>query len=659
MKNNYQAIAMDKDESSSLIQHNKRLENNKTQSFPTKLVAGILLFGAAICGAYITGSSYISSSSNLSNNDIKLSTSTGDKMIILGSNSYIERDGPIGSDYPWSQDNVILEPHRSSSLKVSNYVSGCQYDWVVDDTTYSNSDHLTELVFKTVKDIPVTVVETCDGVTTRTSDFTIYVRYVRRELRSLTDEDRNKYIDAAQLMYSLSTEDGRELYGMKYKDINYFVRLHLTSAGRRTCDEFHDGLGFLNHHIALTLEYEQALQAIDGSIALPYWDYTVEAHNAYQHDGNVDYWHSESPIFDDDWFGEYAPDNDDKTVTSGRWAYTPIMTDAWNFSEVYNSYGLMRSMWNTNKIPYVTRTSETYGYLTSRFPKCNEVKEQMSIDNWADFGINAMYGPHGTIHNMIAGQWGRDYRSYKESMCSMADVIDQFSTICTDDAIDTYELFVASNPKGLWMKNELECPEYCSADTAQEDCQCTCVGVDYSLYKNEYDLLEKKGILELIAKSDPLHKYFSYDKSAPDGKKFGIKGFDEQPSVEAAMKLYYELQCNPGLQGTMLDSGAPAEPLFWPTHPFLDKLWHWKRLSPYPYEFVWEDGSSYSENCDGHDLSSVLLWKNLFDEDDHYYTNEELNNAFDPTQSLNTYIYDNFEWTGCLEEGYDIRQYWL
>ncbi len=56
-------------------------------------------------------------------------------------------------------------------------------------------------------------------------------------------------------------------------------------------------------HIAITLMYEQALQAINPSIALPYWDVTIEGtfYDAYSFRG--------SPIFSDDWFGEGAPDN--------------------------------------------------------------------------------------------------------------------------------------------------------------------------------------------------------------------------------------------------------------------------------------------------------------------------------------------------------------
>lgn len=49
----------------------------------------------------------------------------------------------------------------------------------------------------------------------------------------------------------------------------------LKSGADPTCDHWHDGPGFSTAHMALTLMYEQALQAVNPSIAIPYWDFTV------------------------------------------------------------------------------------------------------------------------------------------------------------------------------------------------------------------------------------------------------------------------------------------------------------------------------------------------------------------------------------------------
>jgi hypothetical protein len=35
-------------------------------------------------------------------------------------------------------------------------------------------------------------------------------------------------------------------------------------------------VGFLTHHLALTLSFDASLRAVDPSVILPYWDFTIE-----------------------------------------------------------------------------------------------------------------------------------------------------------------------------------------------------------------------------------------------------------------------------------------------------------------------------------------------------------------------------------------------
>lgn len=59
----------------------------------------------------------------------------------------------------------------------------------------------------------------------------------------------------------------------------------------------------MTSHVAISLMYEQALQSVDPSIALPYWDFTVE--------GSMYDWTNfrSSGVFADDWFGTAASRN--------------------------------------------------------------------------------------------------------------------------------------------------------------------------------------------------------------------------------------------------------------------------------------------------------------------------------------------------------------
>lgn len=73
-----------------------------------------------------------------------------------------------------------------------------------------------------------------------------------------------------------------------------------------------------------------------------------------------------------------SPDNDEHIVTSGRWAYTPILSDASAFSRFTNPYGLLRSPWNTNPTPYFTRYHYLFGTDSFYWPTCEHFSVRRS-----------------------------------------------------------------------------------------------------------------------------------------------------------------------------------------------------------------------------------------------------------------------------------------
>ena len=54
------------------------------------------------------------------------------------------------------------------------------------------------------------------------------------------------------------------------------TRKHLARMTLDRCTPWHNGKVFFTSHAAFALEMEQSLQAIAPSIALPYWDYTID-----------------------------------------------------------------------------------------------------------------------------------------------------------------------------------------------------------------------------------------------------------------------------------------------------------------------------------------------------------------------------------------------
>ncbi|KAH8074295.1 symporter [Aureococcus anophagefferens] len=83
-----------------------------------------------------------------------------------------------------------------------------------------------------------------------------------------------------EVVWSCRSDDNcTNSYGPAYRDIHSLTTLHASLAGDKSCDHMHDGLGFLTQHMGLTLSFEQALQAVDPSISMPYWDYTIDKQN--------------------------------------------------------------------------------------------------------------------------------------------------------------------------------------------------------------------------------------------------------------------------------------------------------------------------------------------------------------------------------------------
>jgi len=64
---------------------------------------------------------------------------------------------------------------------------------------------------------------------------------------------------------------GGHRYGKHYKSLADLSLTHLNAAADRREDHVHDGMGFLTQHVAMTMEFELALQSVQPHLAVPYW----------------------------------------------------------------------------------------------------------------------------------------------------------------------------------------------------------------------------------------------------------------------------------------------------------------------------------------------------------------------------------------------------
>jgi len=170
----------------------------------------------------------------------------------------------------------------------------------------------------------------------RSAHLLVHFMPVRREIRSLMVDDRELLLNAMHRLWELPTAEGRLLYGPSYLDVHDLNNVHrcvslnrvytdVTScitpfsseyidtylvirsqlrivpslprlcthafllwglndgvfftrqnAGGRDSDHFHEGVGFLAQHFKLSRRLEDSIQTMHPSLALPYWDTSIE-----------------------------------------------------------------------------------------------------------------------------------------------------------------------------------------------------------------------------------------------------------------------------------------------------------------------------------------------------------------------------------------------
>mmetsp|Transcript_33914 Transcript_33914/g.61626 ORF Transcript_33914/g.61626 Transcript_33914/m.61626 type:complete len:372 (-) Transcript_33914:529-1644(-) len=349
-----------------------------------------------------------------------------------------------------------------------------------------------------------------------------------------------------------------------------------------------------------------------------------------------------SVIFDPDWFGD--ADNEHHTVTEGRWAWSLKVADEQWDNQVHNSFGMMRAPWNQNKFPYVQRyrtmAGVTVNAIHEGWPTCEYHHYVLAAHTvWTDFASHIASEPHGTVHGILGGTFGNE--AAYDSLLDLGI-----------DAEDVFNLKAHSfrSPKSLWRMGLATCPEFCDPDlVAQEDCKCTC-GEDI------LEKLEDEGLRNTYARA-----------ALTSNGKFGGDGQYSVEQVKQAVKIV----CEAGtLVGDELESASPADPLFWPIHPTVDRLFFWKMLKGGFENTYWPEDGNYmgavygglnaNQQCHGHQPDDLLPFTLNMDDGDstpkRAYTNRDMLTIGDPSSPsfILPYVYDGYSWDHCLEEGYDF-----
>lgn len=509
---------------------------------------------------------------------------------------------------------------------------------------------------------------------------------MKRELRQLTLADKNRFLDAAIVLWKTDTLTGRKMYGPQYTSIATFVEEHALASNDIRCDGYHEGTGFLTHHLALENSFDASVRAVDPTVTTPYWDFSIEGEKIYQAGKPPSYLLQVSTIYTDEWFG--SSDKNDRIVDS-RWAHV-AMPKVSKMSVVRpNSYGYVRSYWNNNNDPEVTRHLFDVCGVEPTFktiPACADHYGVISSSTLGGFQQSSPGHGHGPLHVQTGGVGG-------DCIAGYAQYVDKYRSILyaniSDEEIKSKGLEVKKvrrfgNPprkqmldrivmgeyfhiyRSLWRSHMcsrdstpelLRCPERCRQETPSNQCACAVPGL-------------KEGTIDW---RDPYNCVVNEDKR---------KYFDAFFTEDMLRDLVVFVGTTPLVEGDMLEAASPADIMFWMIHPAIERLLAAKRLKTVhnfgdqpmgkwsPSEEQWLEYSYYTQAAGenptfpeaytgvGHAANDRVLPDDVpflkgmqthaDANGDGVVTNWEFYQAIDPNDTDGVdYVFDNFQWDHC------------
>jgi hypothetical protein len=299
--------------------------------------------------------------------------------------------------YSFLKDSLLMEPYRESTVTVDGISSTCSNTWILQGqgqlstVTYGgqidSSNSFVAMPLKTGQYL-LSISSSCDAESTLEWKSKVMVKYVRRELRSLNDHDREEFLDAFRTLWDVNTLDGQKKYGPAYKSLYYFATIHNDAGSYAQCDNFHKNSGFINNHIFLGAFLEQSLQLVNPRTALHYWEYSIDfsSKNLYAHTMNMLDGGSWTDIMTSKYFGKSDPFTGE--IIDGRWNSTKMPRATKDFFHqqgvdfetsffpleyldgqlihTTSPYGLLRAPWNFHPGEYTVRynnPSRCYIYL--------------------------------------------------------------------------------------------------------------------------------------------------------------------------------------------------------------------------------------------------------------------------------------------------------
>ncbi len=639
-----------------------------------------------------------------------------DEVYVTASNEY----GVFERYYPWLDDvagSQLVEPYKETTLTLSGSLvtSGYEYSWsIVKYTGELEYNSLTQKVTLTAPGVYPITVNIIDSKSTIVATYTtlLICKYVKREIRELTVADREAFLNAFHTLWEYDQEVGVAKFGDKYTSMDTLVAAHSMASNDIMCDAFHDGSGFLTHHLALTNGVEAAMRAVDPSVTMHYWDFTIEGEAIVQAGKVPSYFMEISPILTDTWFGSV---DDNNHIADSRWARTVMPLQRDKLSSVKNSYGIIRSYWNNNPDPEINRfLFKTCGVepVWKKVPACEEHWAVLNAYNLGAFQQIAPGDGHGPMHVQLGGVGGGCAESYASFLEKWGEFM---NTDVSEAELNAIGYTVNMNkadmdangytkwkwgytaPRQLMMDKAimgeyfhiyrsfwrshmcavdgtprlLVCPDTCDPDSTPFE-ECTCE------------------VSALLNGKTTWQNLFPCVLSTTENQNDFLAIMPE----ELVTDMMTMLATSSVIEGDMIESSSPQDPLFWMIHTVIERMLSAKRLptvtqmgtkAVQKWEFMggasehWVAYSYYDlglnetpmhrepYTCVGHSAEDEVLpppVQTLTDaigsiadfDGDGIITNYEFYTALDPNEmSWNDYVFAHFRWDHCTQWPDDDR----
>lgn len=613
------------------------------------------------------------------------------EIILTASNEY----GVYSQPYTWLQEGSLVEPYKTTTLTLSGGSIGSNsYTWTISsssvsdfaDQVYTSTEPTIDIKLTKTGTYTLTVTALGQSVLTKK----LFVKYVKREIRSLTTEDREKFLNAAAVMWNVKTENGRKMYGESYTSADTFVLEHSLASNDIRCDSYHEGSGFFTHHFALSNSFEASLRVINPEVTLHYWDFSIEGQAIADAGASPSHLLNISPVFTGTWFGS-VDENDH--IQDSRWAHAK-MTKAPKETKIEpNSFNYIRSYWNNNNDEEVTRhLFDVCGYepVNKQIPTCRNHFDVLNAANLAKFQTLSPADGHGPLHVQVGGIGGSCVDGIKSFVDRWSDVLhadmteDELVSLDFDPEVWKWGLTAPRMAmfrqeilgeyfhiyRSLWRSHMcsrdntpqlLQCPESCDTSQSVDECKC-----------------QVQSLVDGTTDYENVYYCIANEHSRRDFARLFPKDFIVDLVTTISTTSLYE--------GEMLEAASPADIMFWVIHPTIERLLFAKRIPGVtkmgPKSFSkWEtDGSgeewlSYSyytlaegENkaypdaytCYGHGKDDNILpdhFPLLEDFASYADTNKDgsisnweyflATNPNDPDGI--DYVFDSYEWSHCDE----------